>query len=72
MLAVTAIAILLTVLLTRSRNAKVSEEDRVRHTIQDFDAAVSGAISPALRGMTCGFSRDGYVDYDEHALAGNL
>ena len=66
-LAVTAIAILLTVLLTRSRNAKVSEEDRVRHTIQDFDAAVQRGDLTALRGMTCGSSRDGYVDYDEHA-----
>jgi flagellar basal body-associated protein FliL len=66
-LAVTAIAILLTVLLTRSRNAKVSEEDRVRHTIQDFDAAVQRGDLAALRGMTCGASRDGYVDYDEHA-----
>jgi type II secretory pathway pseudopilin PulG len=66
-LAVTALAILLTVLLTRSRNAKVSQEDRVRHTIQDFDAAVQRGDLTALRGMTCGTSRDGYVDYDEHA-----
>jgi type II secretory pathway pseudopilin PulG len=66
-LAVTAIAILLTVLLTRSKNAKVSEEDRVRRTIQNFDAAVQRGDLTALRGMTCGASRDGYVDYDEHA-----
>jgi type II secretory pathway pseudopilin PulG len=66
-LAVTAIAILLTVLLTRSRNAKVSEEDQVRRTIQNFDAAVQRGDLTALRGMTCGTSRDGYVDYDEHA-----
>ena len=66
-LAVTAIAILLTVLLTRSSNAKVSEEDQVRRTIQNFDAAVQRGDLTALRGMTCGTSRDGYVDYDEHA-----
>ena len=66
-LAVTAIAILLTVLLTRNSSAKVSEEDRVRHTIQDFDAAVQRGDLSALRSMTCGSSRDGYVDYDEHA-----
>jgi type II secretory pathway pseudopilin PulG len=66
-LAVTAIAILLTVLLTRSRNAKVSQEDQVRRTIQNFDAAVQRGDLAALRGMTCGTSRDGYVDYDEHA-----
>jgi type II secretory pathway pseudopilin PulG len=66
-LAVTAIAILLTVLLTRSRNSKVSQEDLVRQTIQNFDAAVQRGDLTALRGMTCGTSRDGYVDYDEHA-----
>jgi type II secretory pathway pseudopilin PulG len=66
-LAVTAIAILLTVLLTRSRNAKVSQEDQVRRTIQNFDAAVQRGDLSALRGMTCGTSRDGYVDYDERA-----
>jgi len=66
-LAVTAIAILLTVLLTRSKSSKVSEEDQVRRTIQNFDAAVQRGDLTALRGMTCGSSRDGYVDYDEHA-----
>ena len=66
-LALTAIAILLTVLLTRSRNAKVSQEDQVRRTIQNFDAAVQRGDLTALRGMTCGTSRDGYVDYDERA-----
>jgi len=58
---------LLTVLLTRSRNAKVSQEDQVRRTIQNFDAAVQRGDLSALRGMTCGTSRDGYVDYDERA-----
>src|SRR5262249_31074337 len=39
-LALAAIAILGTVLLTRGRHAKVSQEDQVRHTIQQFDVAV--------------------------------
>jgi hypothetical protein len=66
-LALAAIAILGTVLLTRGRHAKVSQEDQVRHTIQQFDVAVQRGDLTALRGITCGTTRDGYVDYDEHA-----
>ncbi|OBG39809.1 hypothetical protein A5672_14665 [Mycobacterium alsense] len=66
-LALAAIAILGTVLLTRGKHSKVSEEDRVRHTIQQYDAAVQRGDLTALRTITCGNSRDGYVDYDEHA-----
>ncbi|MGA7052444.1 MAG: hypothetical protein WBZ37_14460 [Mycobacterium sp.] len=66
-LALTAIAILLTVLLTRSKNAKVSQEDQVRQSIQSFDNAVQTGDLTKLRTMTCGTTRDGYVDYDQHA-----
>jgi hypothetical protein len=66
-LAVTAIAILLTVLLTRGKNSKISQEDRVRHTIQSFDTAVQRGDLTGLRTMTCGTTRDGYVDYDQQA-----
>ncbi len=66
-LALVAIAVLGTVLLTRSKHAKVSEEDQVRHTIEQYDAAIQRGDLTALRGMTCGAARDGYVDYDEHA-----
>jgi hypothetical protein len=66
-LALAAIAILGTVLLTRSKHSKVSEEDQVRHTIQQYDVAVQRGDLTALRTMTCGNARDGYVDYDEHA-----
>jgi hypothetical protein len=66
-LALAAIAILGTVLLTRSKHAKTSEEDRVRHTIHEYDVAVQRGDLTALRSMTCGTARDGYVDYDEHA-----
>ena len=66
-LAVTAIAILLTVLLTRGKNSKISQEDQVRHTIQSFDTAVQRGDLTALRTMTCGTTRDGYVDYDQQA-----
>ncbi|HUE32132.1 MAG TPA: hypothetical protein VMQ38_04370 [Mycobacterium sp.] len=68
-LALAAIAILGTVLLTRSKHLKVSPEDQVRHTIQEFDIAVQRGDLTALRSITCGTTRDGYVDYDEHAWA---
>jgi hypothetical protein len=66
-LALTAIAILLTVLLTRTKNAKVSEEDQVRQSIQSFDNAVQTGDLTKLRTMTCGATRDSYVDYDQHS-----
>ncbi|HTY31304.1 hypothetical protein [Mycobacterium sp.] len=66
-LALAAIAILGTVLLTRGKHSKVSEEDQVRHAIQQYDVAVQRGDLTALRTITCGNSRDGYVDYDEHA-----
>jgi hypothetical protein len=66
-LALVAIAILGTVLLTRGKHSKISQEDQVRHTIQEFDIAVQTGDLTALRSITCGTTRDGYVDYDEHA-----
>jgi len=66
-LALAVITIMLTVLLTRGKHSKVSQEDQVRHTIESFDIAVQRGDLTALRTMTCGTTRDGYVDYDEHA-----
>ncbi|CAM4393127.1 hypothetical protein MB901379_00562 [Mycobacterium basiliense] len=68
-LALAAIAILGTLLLTRSKHPQVSQEDRVRQTIQSFDIAIQTGDLTALRSITCGSTRDGYVDYDEHAWA---
>lgn len=65
-LALTAIAILGTVLLMRSKHPKASQEDRVRHTISQYDVALQRGNLTALRAMTCGTTRDGYVDFDEH------
>jgi hypothetical protein len=66
-LALAAIAILGTVLLMRSKHPKVSQEDQVRHTIEQYDVAIQRGDLTALRTMTCGTARDGYVDYDERA-----
>ena len=65
-LALAAIAILGTVLLMRVKHPKASEEDQVRHAIEQYDIAVQRGDLTALRGMTCGTARDGYVDYDEY------
>jgi hypothetical protein len=66
-LALVAIAILGTVLLMRSKHPKASQEDQVRHTIEQYDVAIQRGDLTALRTMTCGTDRDGYVDYNEHA-----
>jgi hypothetical protein len=65
--ALVAVAILGTVLLTRGSTPKASEEDKVRTTIQNFDVAVQNGDLAALRSITCGTTRDSYVNYDEHA-----
>ncbi|OBG76671.1 hypothetical protein A5714_08425 [Mycobacterium sp. E2462] len=66
-LALAAIAILGTVLLTRGKHAKASQEDLVKHTISDFDTAIQRGDLTTLRTITCGTTRDGYADYDEHS-----
>jgi hypothetical protein len=66
-LALAAIAILGTVLLTRHKKVSASPEVQVRQTVQSFDVAVQRGDLKTLRSITCGATRDGYVDYDEHA-----
>src|SRR6185312_14625621 len=66
-LALAAIAILGTVLLTRGKHTRVSQEDQVRHTIGNFDVAIQRGDLTTLRTITCGTTRDGYADYDERA-----
>jgi hypothetical protein len=66
-LALTAIAVLGTVLLTRgNKKPKASQEDQVRSTIQSFDVAVQNGDLAKLRSITCGDTRNGYLNYDEH------
>jgi hypothetical protein len=65
-LALAAIAVLGTVLLTRNdRKPKASQEDQVRSTIQSFDAAVQTGDLTTLRTLTCGSMRDDYVNYNQ-------
>jgi hypothetical protein len=66
-LALAAVAVLGTVLLTRSnKKPKASQEEQVRSTIQSFDVAVQNGDLAKLRTITCGDIRNGYLNYDEH------
>ena len=65
--ALVAVAILGTVLLTRRSTPKVSQEDMVRSTIQNFDVAIQKGDLATLRSITCGTTRDSYVNYEERA-----
>jgi hypothetical protein len=67
--ALVAIAVLGTILLTRDSEPPVSQEDKVRSTIQDFDAAVQSGDIARLRSITCGATRDSYVNYNDRAWA---
>jgi hypothetical protein len=67
--ALVAVAILGTVLLTRSSEPKVSQEDMVRSTIHNFDVAIQKGDLATLRSITCGATRDSYVSYNERAWA---
>jgi hypothetical protein len=65
-LALAAIAVLGTVLLTRNdRKSSASQDDQVRNTIQSFDAAVQTGDLTKLRSLTCGSMRDDYVNYNQ-------
>jgi hypothetical protein len=67
--AIVAIAILGTLLLTRDSDAKESQEEMVRSTIENFDVAVQKGDLATLRSITCGATRDSYVKYDDRAWA---
>jgi hypothetical protein len=65
--ALVAVAVLGTLLLTRGSTPKASQEDKVRSTIQTFDIAVQRGDLAMLRTITCGSTRDSYVNYDQRA-----
>jgi hypothetical protein len=63
--ALVAVAILGTVLLTRGSEPAVSQEDKVRSTIQNYDTAIQKGDLATLRTITCGATRDSYVNYPD-------
>lgn len=67
--ALVAVAILGTLLLTRGSDSRASQEDMVRTTIENFDVAVQNGDLATLRSITCGATRDSYVQYDDRAWA---
>jgi hypothetical protein len=67
--ALAAVAVFGTVWLTHTSSPKVSQEDQVRETIHEFDNAVQKGDLAQLRGITCGTTRDGYVNYDDQQWA---
>jgi hypothetical protein len=67
--ALAAVAILGTLLLTRDSDSTQSQENMVRSTIQNFDVAVQKGDLATLRSITCGATRDSYVNYDDRAWA---
>ncbi|ODR11767.1 DUF4878 domain-containing protein [Mycolicibacillus koreensis] len=65
-LALAAIAVLGTVLMTRDSKPKVaSQRELVRETIHNFDVALQKGDLTTLRSITCGTTRDNYVKYDD-------
>ena len=63
--ALAAVAIFGTVWLTHKPSLKLSPEDEVRQTIQDFDVAIQKGDLAQLRGITCGKTRENYVNYPD-------
>lgn len=63
--ALAAVAVLGTVLLTRKKSAGMSQEEQVRQTIQEFDVAIQKGDLATLRSITCGSTRDSYVNYPD-------
>jgi flagellar basal body-associated protein FliL len=63
--ALVAVAVFGTIWLTHKASPKVSQEDLVKQTIQDFDTAIQKGDLSQLRGITCGTTRDRYVKYSD-------
>lgn len=64
-LALVAVAVLGTVLLTHDDAPKASQEDLVRTTIQNFDSSIQKGDLATLRSITCGATADNYIKYDD-------
>ena len=65
--ALAAALILGLILLKKADSAKASRENMVRSTIQTFDTAVQKGDLATLRSVTCGQTRDNYVNFDDRA-----
>jgi serine/threonine protein kinase len=76
LVATAAVAGLGSVLFTRDSSTAVeprkisqTEEEKIRNTMEDFDAAIQKGDLATLRAITCGATHDTYVNYDERTFA---
>ncbi|ORB31467.1 Rv0361 family membrane protein [Mycolicibacterium parafortuitum] len=67
--ALAAVAVVGTILLTRGSASTVSQEDAVRSTIQNYDAAIEKGDLATLRSITCGTTAEGYNNIDDKKWA---
>jgi len=69
LVALAAALVLGLILLKKADSAKAARENMVRSTIQTFDTAVRNGDLATLRNVTCGQTRDNYVNYDDGTWA---
>ncbi|CPW82753.1 Conserved membrane protein of uncharacterised function [Mycobacteroides abscessus subsp. bolletii] len=63
--ALAAVIVLAAVIISRTSTPKASQEELVRNSIQNYDNAIQTGNLAALRTITCGETRDGYVRYPD-------
>ena len=63
--ALAAVAIIGTLLLTRTSTPTVSQEEQVRTTIENYDAAIEKGDLATLRTITCGTTAESYNSLDD-------
>lgn len=63
--AIAAAAIVGTLLLTRDTTPAVSQEEKVRSTIENYDAAIEKGDLATLRSITCGTTAEAYNTLDD-------
>ncbi|MBB4855185.1 flagellar basal body-associated protein FliL [Mycobacteroides chelonae] len=63
--ALAAVIVLAAVIISRTSAPKASQEELVRTSIQNYDNAIQTGNLAALRTITCGETRDGYVRYPD-------
>lgn len=65
--ALAAVAIVGLLVVHRTNSAKQARIDSVRSTVETFDTAVRNGDLATLRNVTCGQTRETYVNYDDAA-----
>lgn len=66
---VAAVALGIFLMKRTEANARAAKENAVRTSIETFDTAIRTGDLATLRSITCGSTRDAYVNYDQSAWA---